>query len=364
MEHTLNMTTYTRALFKIGEIMRLWDRRELILQPKFQRRAAWEDDARSYLIDTVVRRLPMPKIYLRRTVNKDTGLTAYEVVDGQQRLRAIIDFRKGNLALRKRHNKDFGDATFKDLPDPTQREFMEYEISTELIEDASDPEIWSMFERLNTYTLTLNRQEKLNARWFGHFKQAAYQLAAEESALNAWQQLRVFSDRQIARMKEVEMTSDILVAIVRGISDINEIAKAYKDFNPEFPMKESAMTTFRTTLSFVTEHLSEAVKTTRFRRLAWFYSLMVATADAKVGIHNGDGPCELQPGAELRRRMMNIHEVLNQKEPPEGIADLHATLSQSTSHVRERKIRHDHFFKMLTLPKPIWRDRWAQLTTA
>lgn len=358
------MTTYTRTMLKIGEVVRLWDRRELILQPKFQRRAAWEDDARSYLIDTVVRRLPMPKIYLRRTVNKDTGLTAYEVVDGQQRLRAIIDFRKGNLALRKKHNADFGDATFNDLLDPTQREFMEYEISTELIEGASDPEIWGMFERLNTYTLTLNRQERLNARWFGHFKQAAYQLAAEESALNAWQRLRVFSDRQIARMKEVEMTSDILVAIVRGISDINEIAKAYKDFDPEFPQKEMATKAFRTTLSFVTEHLSEAVKTTRFRRLAWFYSLMVAVADAKVGIPKGSGPRGIEPGEELCQRMFDIDEALKQEEPPPGLKNLYDTLSRATSHVRERKIRHNHFFKILTVPKPNWRDWWNQLTTA
>ena len=358
------MTTYTRTMLKIGEIVRLWDRRELILQPKFQRRAAWEDDARSYLIDTVVRRLPMPKIYLRRTVNEDTGLTAYEVVDGQQRLRAIIDFRKGNLALRKKHNADFGDATFNGLPDPTQREFMEYEISTELIEGASDPEIWGMFERLNTYTLTLNRQERLNARWFGHFKQAAYQLAAEESALNAWQRLRVFRDRQIARMKEVEMTSDIMVAIIRGVSDIAGIRKAYKEFDPEFSMKEHVMTTFRTALSLVTEHLSEAVMTTRFRRLAWFYSLMVAIADAKVGIPNGNGPRDMESGEELYQRMLNIDAALKQEEPPPGLKDLYDTLSRATSHVRERRVRHDYFFKMLTLSEQDWRDYWNQLTTA
>lgn len=358
------MTTYTGTIFSIGKLVRLWDRGELILQPKFQRRAAWEEDARSYLIDTIVSRLPMPKIYLRRTVNKDTALTAYEVVDGQQRLRAIIDFRKGNLVLRKKHNEDFGDATFKDLPDPTQREFMEYEISTELIEDASDPEIWSMFERLNTYTLTLNRQERLNAKYFGPFKQAAYKLAAEESALNAWQRLRVFSDRQIARMKEVEMTSDILVAIVRGISDINEIAKAYRDFDSEFPQKEHVMTTFRTALSLVTERLSGAIKTTRFRRLAWFYSLMVAIADAQVGIPKGSGPRNIELGEELCQRMFSIDEALKQEEPPLGLKDLHDTLSRATSHVAERRIRHSYFFKMLTLSEHDWRDYWNQLTTA
>jgi len=212
--------------------------------------------------------------------------------------------------------------------------------------------------------LTLNRQERLNARWFGHFKQAAYQLAAEESALNAWQQLRVFSDRQVARMKEVELTSDVLVAIIKGISDIKEIAAAYRDFDEVFPARDSAMTTFRTTLSFVTQHLSEPVRTTRFRTLAWFYNLMVAIADAKVGIPNGGGPKQLQPGQELCQRMHDIDQALRQIEPPPGLANLYATLSQATSHVRERKIRHNYFFKMLTLAEQDWCSYWNQLTTA
>jgi len=356
------MTTYTRTILNIGEVIRLWDRGELILQPKFQRRAAWEEDARSYLIDTIVRGLPMPKVYLRRTVNRDTGLTAYEVVDGQQRLRAIIDFRKGKLALRKKHNADFGDAAFNNLPDPTQREFMEYEISTELIEGATDPEIWQLFERLNTYTLTLNRQERLNAKYFGQFKQAAYQLAAEKEALNAWEKLRVFSNRQIARMKEVEMTSDIMIAIIRGISDMADIRKAYADLDEEFPNKEHVMTTFRTALSFVTEHLSEAVRITRFRRLAWFYSLMVSVADAQVGIPNGSGPHDIQSGPKLCQRMYSIEKALKQEEPPPGLEELHDTLSRATSHVAERRIRHSYFYKMLTLSEHDWHSYWGQLT--
>src|SRR6266508_164766 len=217
------MAGFSRAIYRIAEFVRWDERKQLILQPKFQRRDAWEAAARSYLIDTIVRQLPMPKVYLRKIIYPKTKRSAYEVVDGQQRLRAILDFYSGNLVLSKRHNPEFGDVTFSMRPDSMGRMFLEYEISTDVMEKASDPEVWAMFERLNSYTLTLNRQEKLNAKYFGYFKQTAYQLAAEESALEAWRRLRVFSNRQIARMKEVELTSDVLVAIVQGISDIADI---------------------------------------------------------------------------------------------------------------------------------------------
>ena len=343
------MANFTKANFSIGEIIRLWDKKQLILQPKFQRRRAWHEDARSYLIDTVVRKLPMPKIYLRLTVDPKTELETYEVVDGQQRLAAILDFRNGELILKKKHNENLGDISFYDLSDTMQRAFLSYKITVEIMSDADDPEVWAMFERLNTFTITLNRQEKLNAKWFGYFKQTAYQLAAEQSALDAWKKLGVFSNQQIARMREVEMTSDIIVAIVRGISDIKDIAKAYKDFDPEFPQKEMTAKAFKTTLSFITNNLSEAVRYTRFRRLAWFYSLMVAVADAKVGIPNGNGPRGIQSGIELCQRMVSIDEALKQEKPPLGLKKLHDTLSRSTSHVTERRIRHSYFFKMLTL---------------
>ena len=221
----------------------------------------------------------MPKVYLRRIINPRTKLMAYEVVDGQQRLQAILDFYDGRLVLDRNQN-ELGGVTFQGLPEPVQRDFLQYEISTEIMENATDPEVWAMFERLNTYTLTLNRQERLNAKYFGPFKQTAYRLAAEDSSLSSWQKMKIFSDRQIARMIEVEFTSDVLVAIIKGICDITEISRAYNEFNKEFPGRETVSETFRDSLDFITQELAHSVRASRFRKRTLFYSLMVATADA------------------------------------------------------------------------------------
>ena len=354
------MATFYRTQYKIADLLRLYERDELVLQPKFQRRLAWGTAARAYLIDTIVRGLPMPKIYLRGMV-ANSAQFQYEVVDGQQRLSAIIDFYNGKLRIDPKHHPHFSGYNFADLPEPVQGAFLNYEISTEKMEDASDPEVWAMFERLNDYTLVLNRQEKLNARWFGWFKQAAYNLAAEGPSLEAWEKMGIFSGQQIARMREVELTSDVLIAVVRGISDISLIANVYKDYDDEFPNREAVERVFRNALQSILDQMGPTVRATRFRRIAWFYSLMVCVCDVLEGIPAGIGPSEMQPKESLGPRMRDLDDVLKLQEPPEGLSDLHSTLSRATSHVRERRIRHKHFYDLLTLPDAAWDLRWQEL---
>ena len=65
-------------------------RNELVLQPKFQRRDVWSDKARSYLMDTIIRGKPIPKIYMRQDVNPKTRRAVREIVDGQQRLKTVL----------------------------------------------------------------------------------------------------------------------------------------------------------------------------------------------------------------------------------------------------------------------------------
>lgn len=355
------MARFLRANLTIGDILKWEKNGQLVLTPKFQRRNVWKVAAKSFLIDTVIREYPMPKIFLRGTVNPKTRLAEYEVVDGQQRLRAIIDFHRGELSLSKKHNP-LGDITFPRLPDSSQRKFLRYKLSTEIMQKATDEEVWKMFQRLNSNTLTVNKQEKRNSRYFGDFKQTAYQLAADEKALKAWRNLRVFSEQQIARMSEVELTSDVLLAIVDGISDITDLDNAYDRYDQDFPKQKTAEATFRKTLSFATDNLAEAVRETRFRNRTWFYSLMVAAADTFDGIDDGKGPGRTQSDSEIKKRMFALDSALRPVLLPPGLGELNEALSRQTSHIPPRKIRHEHFYAMLNLNQRDWSARWERLT--
>src|SRR3989442_14571257 len=102
------------------------DKGELDLAPKFQRRDIWNDKARSYLIDTIVRGKPIPKIYMRQDVNPKTRRTKREIVDGQQRLRSVLSFIKDGFKISKAHHETFGGKKFSGLYKETQRDILNY----------------------------------------------------------------------------------------------------------------------------------------------------------------------------------------------------------------------------------------------
>lgn len=64
----------------------------LEITPKFQRRPVWRTPARSFFIDTMLRGMTEPPLYFRLSQNLQKTKTIREVVDGQQRVRAVLEF--------------------------------------------------------------------------------------------------------------------------------------------------------------------------------------------------------------------------------------------------------------------------------
>src|ERR1019366_3269453 len=71
---------------------------QLILDPPFQRRSVWSLDYRRAFIDTVLRDYPAPPIFLQEEVEPGRP-TVYNVIDGKQRLTALIDFVNSEFHL-------------------------------------------------------------------------------------------------------------------------------------------------------------------------------------------------------------------------------------------------------------------------
>src|SRR6266566_5280740 len=65
--------------------------RRLELRPPFQRKPVWTAKQRSFLIESILLNVPIPEVYVQVSQAED-GSEEFGVVDGQQRLRTILQF--------------------------------------------------------------------------------------------------------------------------------------------------------------------------------------------------------------------------------------------------------------------------------
>jgi hypothetical protein len=105
--------------------VRDWSRaNRLELQPDFQRNEVWSNAAQIALIDTILRNIPIPKIYIKSIIREEQ--TYRVVIDGQQRLTAILAFVENKLKLKSPHISfaEYNGMTFSELPEDIKKEVM------------------------------------------------------------------------------------------------------------------------------------------------------------------------------------------------------------------------------------------------
>lgn len=266
------------------------DRGDLILAPKFQRREVWNDKARSYLIDTILRGKPIPKLYMRQDVNPTTRRTTREIVDGHQRLHTVLTFIKDGFKISKAHHEDYGGKYFSGLDTTAQRDILRYELVVDLLQDMPDNEVYDVFARINTYSEKLKPQELRNAKWFGEFKSSVYLLSKEfVSFLDA---NKVFTSKQILRMAEAEFISELLLAIHEGIREGKKsiIDNCYKNYDDKFPNRRLYEKRFRETMDTIGGIVSDNLPTLRFRATRLFYPLFCAVYHMKFDLPRLNAP--------------------------------------------------------------------------
>jgi len=167
------------APYPINDFLEWHKSEHLEIQPKFQRRDVWAQKAKSYLIDTILRSLPIPPIFIRLTIDPVRRRSIREVVDGQQRLQAVFGFIRNDFPILPVHNAEFAGMYYSGLPSEVQKKFLGYKFNVNVLENVTDAEVLGIFARMNTYTVKLNAQELRNAEFFGAFKQVVYKLALQ-----------------------------------------------------------------------------------------------------------------------------------------------------------------------------------------
>jgi len=265
--------------YKVAEFLSWKKNKKLKLSPDFQRRLVWNTNSKSYLIDTIIRWLPIPLLIIReRVISLDDYEPKREVVDWQQRLNTLFEFIVDeSFEIKKSHNEEFWGLSFKELPEDIQQRILNYKFSLyELPSTTTDSEILEIFSRLNSTWFKLNKQELRNAEFSWEFKTSIYSTSNKfiDSFIDWW----VFDLNWISRMKEAEFTTDVYIYMIEEKireRKPNLFDKFYEKFDEQFDNSEVYEERYKITLNKIESILWEDLKQTVFKKESLFYHLFV-----------------------------------------------------------------------------------------
>lgn len=338
------------------EDFRIWDgSKTLVITPKFQRRGVWSTPIRSFFIDTLLRDMTVPPIYLRTTQNETKTKQIREVVDGQQRIRCVLEFMDNKFRLSKNLNPQWAGKLFASLSQEQQSQITNYPISSETFKGISDQQVLEVFCRLNMNGVPLNKQELRNGRYFGVFKQTCYSLAL--SYLEFWRKHKLFTEQSIARMLEVELTSELLIAGNMGMQDKKgTISDYYEKWDDSYPEEKRDEKRFHEIMAAISETFgSETLAQTAFRRPPMFYTLYCVVYHHVYGLPTITRQSPRKPLTKDNRGTLSdavhrLSDVIEQSkdeeiETPKKYQPFIAATTQQTDNIGPRLTRFNTLYE-------------------
>ncbi|MCP6717996.1 MAG: DUF262 domain-containing protein [Patescibacteria group bacterium] len=317
------------------------NKKELILAPEFQRRKVWSIKARSYLVDTILNGFPVPSIHIRQKIDLRTKKTIREVVDGQQRIRAILDYINDEFSLLKVHSKAYGGLKFSGLSNRLKKKFLEYDLPVVFLVGANDRNVLEVFGRINSYTIVLNAQEKLNADFSGKFKQIVFQLGRDH--LEFWRQNKILTHQSIMRMKEAELCSELVIAMIAGLQDRKKIKSYYEKYDDDFVQEKKVVVRFKKCIDMIARIFGDSLAKSKFRKTTLFYSLFCAIYDITYGFPKSTTPrvqIKTNKYRAIRKALSILEKELVVEEPSSKYLKFIDASTRHTTDLSRRRIRH------------------------
>jgi Protein of unknown function DUF262 len=259
---------------------------ELVIEPPYQRRPVWGPKQRSFLIESILLSLPIPEIYMQDTTSAE-GKTIHGVVDGQQRIRTILQFLGAETDPEQTEQNKFRldklpvsspwyNAAFAELTEDVRKKFYAYRVQVRHLKTENEEDVRDMFRRLNKYLTPLNAQELRNATYTGPFVRLCDSLADD----TFWVESGLMTPAAIRRMNDIEFVSELLIGTLHGpqsgsAASVDAYYETYEEYEEEFPDQKRAKLLFDTTLTTIRK-IFPRIKEQRWSNKTDFYSLFLS----------------------------------------------------------------------------------------
>lgn len=195
----------------LRKLIETYDSGKLNLTPPYQRGDIWATSAKRKLIDSIKLSYPLPAFFVFENA---PGI--FEMVDGQQRTRAILGY----------HHGLFPDEN-KEMIDKTDQKFFydTYEIAVYILKNATNAEIEDFYYRVNKFGTKLNRPEILRAQYSNTLQQNLVEKLADDVDFAS---LQLFTDASLNRLNNTDLVAELLTLQLLGNTDKkNQVDKGF-----------------------------------------------------------------------------------------------------------------------------------------
>ena len=226
----------------VQEIYRRYGENQIIVNRKYQRKLVWSEEEKARLIDSILRGYPIPLILFAEFVGDD-GRTYYEVLDGMQRLNAIVGFIENEypvsekyfditqLARAQQAEKDgFFEAYHGDaLHTPAIcANLLDYQLAVTSYKVELEENVFEIFRRINSSGRLLSSQEQRQAGVLCPFSDLVRGIAAEirgdstseQVALSDMPQISIGNTRENSRYG---LNADNTFGVKQGIIAVQNL---------------------------------------------------------------------------------------------------------------------------------------------
>lgn len=202
----------------IQDLVNLFEKGHLNLEPGFQRKSVWKEKDRAKLMDSIIRNYPLPAIFLYR--NQRDGDVVYDVIDGKQRLESVLMFmglkqKRFETKTQLPGEDQVTVVSWKQLCKWKQQHIITgYQLPVIEV-NGEFGDIVEVFVRINSTGKALTGQEKRHAKYYksAFLKEAAKVAHKFENYFLA---MRVMGSSQVSRMKHVELICELMLSIQKG----------------------------------------------------------------------------------------------------------------------------------------------------
>jgi 5-methylcytosine-specific restriction endonuclease McrA len=269
------MAEYKDWKWSLSVIKGIIDRGELKPDPDWQRGYIWKPKDEQLLIDSILKGIPIPKIYLTVEYDRSKQANVYYAVDGQQRLSAVHKFLSNRFAIQIEGKP----LLFKELGQNFQQSITTYKFDGHYMEHFTHADITLLFQRLNSTGLKLTNMEEWHNKFFGsNILKMADEIQKEHEGfyINT-----IYTEENIKRMLPLDDILDLCNCLYSGQvqsgskRDLHSFIDSKKNISPT----ESALlkSKFRKVIANVAEILpKQDLEASLYAKRTHFISLFLA----------------------------------------------------------------------------------------